>query len=145
MRLSQTTPPHPPAFFLTNTVCWRDKAMEDPVLGSSLPESRSKLYPPHYSFPCLVVCRMQWFEDEAILCARKSERAARSFSVTFKGLIPSLFHVIRDAEGRKYHPFKTTILYFWCYDIKTWNYDILPLLIVHMVVLLYLRSFLNSA
>lgn len=86
---------------------------------------------------------MQWFEDEAVLCARKSERTARSFSVTFKGLIPFLLHFISDV-GRKYHPFKNTILYFLCYDIKTWNYDVLPLQIVYMVVLLFLCLFLKS-
>lgn len=139
------------AFRLTNTVGWRHETVEDPVLGylclCLLPGSRFKLWytpAPLRQHPCLVVCRMQRFQDETTLCGRKSESAEKYFSVMFKALIPFLLHFMSDAEGIKYHPFKNTILYFRCYDIKKWSYDVLPLQIVYKIILLNLCSFLKS-
>lgn len=103
-------PDDPPlASLLNNTVSWREETMEAPVLVSRLPEYRFKLwYPPAPLKQLSLAGGLQ----NAILCRKKSERAAGSFSVMFKGFIPFLLHFITDAEGRKHHPFKITILYF---------------------------------
>lgn len=117
--------------------------MEAPMSGSPLPESSLEMWHPraHHpdNFSCLLVCRTQQYEDEATLCAGTPERGARSFSVVFKRLMPFLLHFISDAESRKYHPFKTTVLYFWCYDINSRNYDVLPLQIAYILLSCYIH------